>query len=64
MLLILILANVKSRIKIERTNKACLIFFDQINAIRGAKFNDFWGGDNGAQRTMLQIIIIYQMDES
>ncbi|KAF3827082.1 hypothetical protein GH733_002568, partial [Mirounga leonina] len=36
--------------------KACLIFFDEIGAIGGARFDDGAGGDNEVQRTMLELI--------
>ena len=29
-----------------RTKKACLIFFDEIDAVGGARFDDGAGGDN------------------
>ncbi|GBP17078.1 26S proteasome regulatory subunit 7 [Eumeta japonica] len=35
---------------------ACLIFFDEIDAIGGARFDDGAGGDNEVQRTMLELI--------
>lgn len=37
-----------------RTKKACLIFFDEIDAIGGARSDD--GNDNEVQRTMLEIV--------
>ena len=39
-----------------RSKKACLIFFDEIDAIGGARFDDGQGGDNEVQRTMLEIV--------
>ena len=39
-----------------RTKKACLIFFDEIDAVGGARFDDGAGGDNEVQRTMLELI--------
>jgi len=39
-----------------RSKKACLIFFDEIDAIGGARFDDGAGGDNEVQRTMLELI--------
>ena len=39
-----------------RTKKACIIFFDEIDAIGGARFDDGSGGDNEVQRTMLEIV--------
>ena len=39
-----------------RSKKACIIFFDEIDAIGGARFEDGSGGDNEVQRTMLEIV--------
>ena len=39
-----------------RTKKACIIFFDEIDAIGGTRFEDGTGGDNEVQRTMLELI--------
>ena len=39
-----------------RTKKACLIFFDEVDAIGGARNDDGAGGDNEVQRTMLEIV--------
>jgi 26S proteasome regulatory subunit T1 len=39
-----------------RTKKACVIFFDEIDAVGGARFDDGAGGDNEVQRTMLELI--------
>ena len=36
--------------------KACIIFFDEIDAVGGARFDDGAGGDNEVQRTMLELI--------
>ena len=36
--------------------QACLIFFDEIDAVGGARFDDGAGGDNEVQRTMLELI--------
>lgn len=35
---------------------ACLIFFDEIDAVGGARHDDGQGGDNEVQRTMLELI--------
>merc|ERR1712150_2987 len=35
---------------------ACFIFFDEIDAVGGARFDDGAGGDNEVQRTMLELI--------
>ena len=37
-------------------SKACIIFFDEIDAVGGARFDDGAGGDNEVQRTMLELI--------
>uniref|UniRef100_A0A2I3G2I3 26S proteasome regulatory subunit 7 n=1 Tax=Nomascus leucogenys TaxID=61853 RepID=A0A2I3G2I3_NOMLE len=42
--------------EMARTKKACLIFFDEIDAIGGARFDDGARGDNEVQRTMLELI--------
>ncbi|KDN48984.1 hypothetical protein RSAG8_02337, partial [Rhizoctonia solani AG-8 WAC10335] len=39
-----------------RGKKACIIFFDEVDAIGGARFDDGAGGDNEVQRTMLELI--------
>lgn len=36
--------------------QACIIFFDEVDAIGGARFDDGAGGDNEVQRTMLEIV--------
>ncbi|CAO2617064.1 26S proteasome regulatory subunit 7, partial [Lemmus lemmus] len=46
---------VRELFEMARTKKACLIFFDEIDAI-GARFDDGAGGDNEVQRTMLELI--------
>ncbi|KAL8092157.1 hypothetical protein AgCh_034451 [Apium graveolens] len=42
--------------QMARSKKACIVFFDEIDAIGGARFDDGVGGDNEVQRTMLEII--------
>jgi ATPase family associated with various cellular activities (AAA) len=42
--------------QMARSKKACIIFFDEIDAIGGARFDDGAGGDNEVQRTMLEIV--------
>lgn len=39
-----------------RTKKAAIIFFDEIDAVGGARVDDGAGGDNEVQRTMLELI--------
>lgn len=36
--------------------QACVVFFDEVDAIGGARFDDGAGGDNEVQRTMLEIV--------
>lgn len=47
---------VRELFQMARSKKACLIFFDEIDAIGGARFDDGAGGDNEVQRTMLEIV--------
>ena len=47
---------VRELFEMARTKKACLIFFDEIDAVGGARFDDGMGGDNEVQRTMLELI--------
>lgn len=47
---------VRELFQLARTKKACIIFFDEVDAIGGARFDDGAGGDNEVQRTMLQIV--------
>ena len=39
-----------------RSKIACIVFFDEVDAIGGARFDDGVGGDNEVQRTMLEIV--------
>ena len=43
-------------VQMARSKKACIVFFDEIDAIGGARFDDGAGGDNEVQRTMLEIV--------
>uniref|UniRef100_A0A7S0XGJ0 AAA+ ATPase domain-containing protein n=1 Tax=Mantoniella antarctica TaxID=81844 RepID=A0A7S0XGJ0_9CHLO len=47
---------VRELFQMARSKKACLIFFDEIDAIGGARHDDGQGGDNEVQRTMLEIV--------
>ena len=45
-----------ARAQMARSKKACIVFFDEVDAIGGARFDDGAGGDNEVQRTMLEIV--------
>ena len=47
---------VRELFQLARSKKACIIFFDEIDAIGGTRFDDGAGGDNEVQRTMLELI--------
>jgi len=47
---------VRELFEMARSKKACVIFFDEIDAIGGTRFDDGAGGDNEVQRTMLELI--------
>jgi hypothetical protein len=47
---------IRELFELARTKKACIIFFDEIDAIGGTRFDDGAGGDNEVQRTMLELI--------
>lgn len=47
---------VRELFELARSKKACIIFFDEIDAVGGARFDDGAGGDNEVQRTMLELI--------
>eukprot|EP01010_Urceolus_cornutus_P004106 NODE_620_length_1484_cov_239.797213_g467_i0.p1 GENE.NODE_620_length_1484_cov_239.797213_g467_i0~~NODE_620_length_1484_cov_239.797213_g467_i0.p1 ORF type:complete len:314 (+),score=72.18 NODE_620_length_1484_cov_239.797213_g467_i0:254-1195(+) len=47
---------VRELFQMARTKKACIIFFDEVDAIGGARHDDGAGGDNEVQRTMLEIV--------
>jgi 26S proteasome regulatory subunit T1 len=47
---------VRELFEMARSKKACIIFFDEIDAIGGARHDDGSGGDNEVQRTMLELI--------
>nr|ANM86144.1 26S protease regulatory subunit 7 [Stygiella incarcerata] len=47
---------VRELFQMARQRKAAIIFFDEVDAIGGTRFDDGTGGDNEVQRTMLEII--------
>ncbi|KAJ2451151.1 26S proteasome regulatory subunit 7 [Coemansia sp. RSA 2336] len=47
---------VRDLFEMARTKKACIVFFDEVDAIGGARFDDGTGSDNEVQRTMLELI--------
>jgi 26S proteasome regulatory subunit T1 len=47
---------VREIFELARSKKACIIFFDEVDAFGGARFDDGTGGDNEVQRTMLELI--------
>uniref|UniRef100_A0A7S0YRT6 AAA+ ATPase domain-containing protein n=1 Tax=Polytomella parva TaxID=51329 RepID=A0A7S0YRT6_9CHLO len=47
---------VRELFQLARSKRACIVFFDEVDAIGGARFDDGAGGDNEVQRTMLEIV--------
>merc|ERR1719367_705292 len=47
---------VRELFQMARTKKACIIFFDEIDSIGGARYGDDSGSDSEVQRTMLEIV--------
>ncbi|GMP45540.1 hypothetical protein CsSME_00014036 [Camellia sinensis var. sinensis] len=47
---------VRELFQMARSKKACIMFFDELDAIGGARFDDGVGGDNEVQCTMLEIV--------
>jgi 26S proteasome regulatory subunit T1 len=47
---------VRELFNLARRKNACIIFFDELDAIGGTRFDDGIGGDNEVQRTMLEIV--------
>ena len=49
---------VRELFQMARSKKACIVFFDEVDAIGGARFDDGSGGENEVQRTMLQVGLV------
>lgn len=47
---------VRELFELARSKRACIIFFDEVDAIGGARHSDGGFGDNEVQRTMLELI--------
>jgi 26S proteasome regulatory subunit T1 len=47
---------VRELFNFSRQKNSCIIFFDELDAIGGTRFDDGAGGDNEVQRTMLEIV--------
>jgi 26S proteasome regulatory subunit T1 len=47
---------VRELFQLSKRKNACIIFFDELDAIGGTRFDDGAGGDNEVQRTMLEIV--------
>jgi 26S proteasome regulatory subunit T1 len=47
---------VRELFQMARSKKACIIFFDEVDAIGGTRFDDGSGSDSEVQRTMLEIV--------
>jgi len=47
---------VRELFELARSKKACIIFFDEVDAVGGARADEGAGGDNEVQRTMLELI--------
>ncbi|KAJ9702070.1 hypothetical protein PVL29_004016 [Vitis rotundifolia] len=47
---------VRELFQMARSKKACIAFFDAVDAIGGARFDDGVGGDNEVHCTMLEIV--------
>lgn len=48
---------VRNIFELARSKKSCILFFDEVDAIGGARTDDGAGGDNEVQRTMLELIV-------
>jgi len=47
---------VRELFQMAQSKKACIIFFDEVDAIGGTRFDDGSGSDSEVQRTMLEIV--------
>ncbi|OIR57254.1 MAG: 26S proteasome regulatory subunit T1, RPT1/PSMC2 [Amphiamblys sp. WSBS2006] len=47
---------VREIFRLAKSKKACVIFFDEVDAFGGARFDNGTGGDSEVQRTMLELI--------
>jgi 26S proteasome regulatory subunit T1 len=47
---------VRELFQMARQKKACIVFFDEVDAVGGARGGDDGGSENEVQRTMLQIV--------
>jgi 26S proteasome regulatory subunit T1 len=47
---------VRELFKFAKKKISCIVFFDELDAIGGTRFDDGAGGDNEVQRTMLEIV--------
>lgn len=47
---------VRELFQMARSKKACIVFFDEVDAIGGSRFDDNGSGDSEVQRTMLEIV--------
>lgn len=47
---------VREIFQFARRKNPCIIFFDELDAVGGSRFDDGAGGDNEVQRTMLEIV--------
>lgn len=47
---------VRELFDLAKSKKSCIIFFDEIDAVGGARTDEGQGGDNEVQRTMLELI--------
>lgn len=55
---------VRELFEMARSKKACLIFFDEIDAIGGARFDDGAGGDNEVSYNITNLSLVIPIDFS